>query len=108
MINGRLFRADILEELTGDWKPKKMSFYYRLTDSIFMILSMLNTAAVEGKSFAGFVSSGSPEATDMAENGGWITYDDLASFPDQKIVPALKSTYRGYEVLSLPPPFGTW
>ncbi len=47
-------------------------------------------------------------AADMAENGGWITYDDMANFPDPKIVPALKTTYRGYEVLSLPPPFGGW
>ncbi len=47
-------------------------------------------------------------AADMAENGGWITYEDLATFPDPKIVPALKSTYRGYDVISLPPPFGGW
>ena len=46
--------------------------------------------------------------SDMAENGGWITYDDLANFKDPKIVPALKSNYRGYEVISLPPPFGGW
>lgn len=45
---------------------------------------------------------------DMAENGGWITYDDLANFPDPQIVPAIKSTYRGHEVISLPPPFGGW
>lgn len=47
-------------------------------------------------------------ADDMAKNGGWITYDDLANFPDPKIVPAIKSDYRGYEVLSLPPPYGGW
>tara|TARA_R110002095_G_scaffold179892_1_gene157397 strand:+ start:3486 stop:5108 length:1623 start_codon:yes stop_codon:yes gene_type:complete len=47
-------------------------------------------------------------ADDMAKNGGWITYDDLANFPDPKIVPAIKSDYRGYELLSLPPPFGGW
>ena len=47
-------------------------------------------------------------ATDMRNNGGWITYDDLANFPDPKIVPAIKSTYRDHEVVSLPPPFGGW
>ncbi len=47
-------------------------------------------------------------AADMAENGGWITYNDLANFRDPEIVPALKSDYRGYEILSLPPPFGGW
>ena len=47
-------------------------------------------------------------ADDMAKNGGWITYDDLANFPDPKIVSAIKTDYRGYEVLSLPPPFGGW
>lgn len=47
-------------------------------------------------------------AADMDENGGWITYDDLANFRDPEIVPALKSDYRGYEILSLPPPFGGW
>ncbi|MBT6036310.1 MAG: hypothetical protein HOH18_07520 [Kordiimonadaceae bacterium] len=47
-------------------------------------------------------------AADMAINGGWITYDDLANFPDPKIVEPIKSTYRGYEIVSLPPPFGGW
>lgn len=47
-------------------------------------------------------------AKDMADNGGWITYADLANFPDPKIIPAIKSTYRGYEMVSLPPPFGGW
>ena len=47
-------------------------------------------------------------ANDMQKNGGWITYDDLANFPDPKIVPAIKSTYRGHDVISLPPPFGGW
>ncbi len=47
-------------------------------------------------------------AKDMAENGGWITADDLANFPEPKIVEPIKSTYRGYEVISLPPPFGGW
>lgn len=47
-------------------------------------------------------------ANDMKNNGGWITYDDLANFPDPRIVPAIKSTYRNYDVISLPPPFGGW
>lgn len=47
-------------------------------------------------------------ADDMSVNGGWITYEDLANFPDPKIIPAIKSTYRDHEVISLPPPFGGW
>lgn len=47
-------------------------------------------------------------AADMAENDGWITFEDLASFQDPKIVPAITSTYRGYDVASLPPPYGGW
>jgi len=47
-------------------------------------------------------------AEDMQKNGGWITYEDLENFPDPKIIPAIKSTYRDHEVVSLPPPFGGW
>ena len=47
-------------------------------------------------------------ADDMKQNGGWLTYEDLANFPDPMIVPAIKSTYRDHEVISLPPPFGGW
>ena len=45
---------------------------------------------------------------DMEANGGWITGQDLAEFPDPAILPALAGTYRGYEVHTLPPPFGGW
>lgn len=47
-------------------------------------------------------------AADLAANGGWITYDDLANFPEPAIVEPIKSTYRGYEIISMPPPFGGW
>ena len=47
-------------------------------------------------------------AADMAKHGGWITYDDLSNFPDPEIVPAIKINYRGYEINSLPPPYGGW
>jgi len=45
---------------------------------------------------------------DMAKNGGWITAADLANFPEPKIVAPLMAEYRGYEVVTLPPPFGGW
>lgn len=45
---------------------------------------------------------------DMEANGGWITRDDLESFPQPAIVEPLTSTYRGYIVATLPPPFGGW
>jgi len=45
---------------------------------------------------------------DMAANGGWITSEDLAQFPEPAIVPPLTTNYRGLEVATLPPPFGGW
>ena len=45
---------------------------------------------------------------DMAANGGWITAADLRDFPEPAIVPALSGSYRGFEVNTLPPPFGGW
>ncbi len=45
---------------------------------------------------------------DMRANGGWIRYEDLARFPEPKIVPAISGSYRGYRVETLPPPFGGW
>ncbi|MCK5942935.1 MAG: gamma-glutamyltransferase, partial [Planctomycetes bacterium] len=47
-------------------------------------------------------------AADMAANGGWITYDDLANFPAPKVIPALEGSYRGYTVHTLPPPAAGW
>jgi gamma-glutamyltranspeptidase/glutathione hydrolase len=45
---------------------------------------------------------------DMAANGGWISASDLRDFPEPQIVPPLHSTYRGREIVTLPPPFGGW
>jgi gamma-glutamyltranspeptidase/glutathione hydrolase len=47
-------------------------------------------------------------AVDMQDNGGWITLEDLAGFPEPRIVPALQEAYRGHTVETLPPPFGGW
>ena len=47
-------------------------------------------------------------AKDMAENGGWITEEDLAKFPEPRIVEPLITSYRGHQVATLPPPFGGW
>ena len=47
-------------------------------------------------------------AADMQDNGGWITLEDLAEFPEPRIVPALRNSYRGHIVETLPPPFGGW
>jgi gamma-glutamyltranspeptidase/glutathione hydrolase len=45
---------------------------------------------------------------DMEANGGWITARDLAEFPEPALLPALAGSYRGHDVLALPPPFGGW
>ncbi len=45
---------------------------------------------------------------DVAANDGWITLLDLKRFPEPKVVPAIRSSYRNYDVETLPPPFGGW
>ncbi len=45
---------------------------------------------------------------DVAANDGWITLRDLQEFPEPQIVPAIKSSYRGFDIETLPPPFGGW
>jgi len=45
---------------------------------------------------------------DMQVHGGWITADDLRQMPEPEIVAAIHTGYRGYDVYTLPPPFGGW
>ncbi len=45
---------------------------------------------------------------DMKANGGWVTLEDLKRVPPPQILPALKGTYRGWDVYTLPPPAGGW
>jgi gamma-glutamyltranspeptidase/glutathione hydrolase len=45
---------------------------------------------------------------DMEINGGWITFEDLVNFPDPKEYPAIKTSYRGYDIFTAPPPCGGW
>lgn len=40
---------------------------------------------------------------DMKKNGGFITFDDLKNYKPKIRVP-LKGTYRGYDIISMPPP----
>lgn len=47
-------------------------------------------------------------ASDVERHGGWITMADLEDFPEPAVVPAISATYRGYDVETLPPPFGGW
>ena len=42
-------------------------------------------------------------AEDMAANGGLITKDDLAAYQAKERAP-VRGTYRGYEIVSMPPP----
>lgn len=42
-------------------------------------------------------------ATEMARGGGLITLDDLARYRPRRLAP-LRSAYRGYEVVTMPPP----
>ncbi len=47
-------------------------------------------------------------AEDMRLNGGWITLEDLRNVPPPLEVAPLKSTYRGWDVYTTPPPTGGW
>lgn len=47
-------------------------------------------------------------AADMEAGGGWITLADLEAFPEPRLLPPLRGAYRGWEVHTLPPPFGGW
>ncbi|MEE2003402.1 gamma-glutamyltransferase [Alkalimonas sp. MEB108] len=47
-------------------------------------------------------------AKDMATHQGWITLEDLNNFPDPQVVEPLVIEYQGYQVATLPPPFGGW
>lgn len=47
-------------------------------------------------------------AADMAANDGWITADDLARLPEPREQPALRGTYRGWDVATLAPPASGW
>lgn len=47
-------------------------------------------------------------ADDMQKHGGWMTYEDLAGFPEPQVQPALRGSYRGFEVHTLPPPAAGW
>ncbi len=47
-------------------------------------------------------------AGDMEAHGGWIRYDDLAELAEPVELAPLHTSYRGYDVFSLPPPGGGW
>ncbi len=47
-------------------------------------------------------------AADMAANGGWITYEDLANLPPPREQAPLHGTFRGTNIYTLPPPCGGW
>jgi gamma-glutamyltranspeptidase/glutathione hydrolase len=42
---------------------------------------------------------------DVSANGGWLTADDLSSYSIRE-EPAVSTTYRGYTIVSNPPPHG--
>ncbi len=47
-------------------------------------------------------------AKDMSDNDGWITARDLKEVRSPRILPALKGTYKGWDVATLPPPASGW
>ncbi len=47
-------------------------------------------------------------AADMVANAGWIRLRDLKELPEPRVLAPLKGVYRGWDVYTLPPPFGGW
>ncbi len=47
-------------------------------------------------------------AQDMHDNGGWISLQDLASFPDPEERPAIGTTFQDYSIYTTAPPTGGW
>ena len=47
-------------------------------------------------------------ADDMRFNEGWITLKDLNDLPEPAVLPAVKGTYRKWDVHTLPPPAAGW
>jgi len=47
-------------------------------------------------------------AADMAAHGGWLSAEDLALIPPTPVQPALRGSYRGWEVATLNPPASGW
>jgi gamma-glutamyltranspeptidase/glutathione hydrolase len=52
--------------------------------------------------------TGAHIARDMADHGGWVTAEDLERVHEPRVAHALKGTYRGWDVFTLPPPAGGW
>ncbi|NNG26941.1 MAG: hypothetical protein HKM87_05405, partial [Ignavibacteriaceae bacterium] len=47
-------------------------------------------------------------AEDMERNNGWITIDDLNNVPTPTEIPAIKGSYREYDIYTMTPPGGGW
>lgn len=47
-------------------------------------------------------------AADMRKHGGWITLEDLRNTPEPEVAKPIRTTYRGFDVYTLPPPSGGW
>ena len=47
-------------------------------------------------------------AEDMNRNNGWITINDLNNVPPPTEIPAIKGSYREYDIYTMPPPGGGW
>lgn len=47
-------------------------------------------------------------AADMSAKGGWISEQDLANFPEPKILPSIHFEHNGYDIYTQPEPCGGW
>jgi len=47
-------------------------------------------------------------AAEMSAHGGWVTEKDLARLPEPDVAAPIRGTYRGFDVLTVPPPGAGW
>lgn len=87
------------EQFTKNGQPYEMGdvlVQEDLAESLVRISEMGPAGFYEGKT-ARLI------AEEMARNGGWITEEDLKAYRAKKRAP-IRGTYRGYEIISMPPP----
>jgi len=83
--------------------PKQEEFFKQK-----ILTKTLRRIAIEGADdfYSGKIAE--QIAEDMKRNKGWITIDDLSNVPGPTEIPAIKGSYREYDIYTMPPPGGEW
>jgi gamma-glutamyltranspeptidase/glutathione hydrolase len=110
MTDGLARSLDRAMERIGKYPATKAQFTkngepYEIGDTLIQSDLADTLVRISEKGPQGFYEGKTAEliAKEMAENGGWITEEDLKAYRPKKRAP-IRGTYRGYELLSMPPP----